>query len=858
MTPILWLNENACNYLGKNYIVIKQKKKGIMSHLPEIKGYQLIEKIGSGGIASVYTALAPAQKTVALKVLLSQEPEDIQRFKNEFLLLKRINHPNIVQVYDFGHTKENNSYFTMEWINGSDFKSYFQNMDHQRLYYILFQVCQTLEFLDIKEIIHADIKPSNILISSDEQNNPSVKFTDFGFAEYGKGVDPPYWKGTIPYLAPEIIKGEQYNHQVDLYALGVMLYEVLTGRLPFAETDAMSMAKGHLEKDVEFPIDPEIPQALKLIVMKLLKKDPLDRYYSAREVMEDIKLASATELKDDESVLTHSLIASADLIGRNEHMSLLKYLYEESKCGRTEVVLLKGEQGVGKTRFLEEFKGFVQIQGGTVVWKTINKTNENLLPELQDFLAWSLPPVLIIDDLQKAEIEMLDSLAYFLKERKKQKFLICLVLNDNLTLSEEDQKAKRIESILESNLETLLTKIVLKPLGEPEATNMINSMLEWKGKREVINKAFYKKTDGNPLLITHLMNSLLEEGILKRVGCCWDLELSNLNQADIPKEYKGQIMNKLSRLSPESLNLLETISVLGEEFEPNILPELSDYDEESISNYLSLLFMENLLQKKSTLSETALAFVNGMTRDFVYGSLRETQKKELHLKCGKVLENLYLAKTDSVLNELAYHFVRGENKELGLKYSLLAAESAEKKNNCRDAIEHYEDALKHQQQGLEKPVVSKDEILSRLGKLSGIIGNFDKALNYYSEAINLYKDEGKSPDRIAKLCQEIGVIYLRKGDYEKAIEFLNEGLSVGSMSQSSTVSAELNITLGWIYQRKRDYSQAISRFQQSIETLRKQVSKELGLAYNGLGVVYWEIGEFNKALNSLQKSMTIF
>ncbi len=829
-----------------------------MLDLPELEGYQIVEKIGSGGIATVYKAFSSDNEAVAIKVLSSQEPEDIERFKREFLLLSGIVHPHIVQVYDFGYTSKALPFFSMEFIEGKDFKTFIPELEPQKLYSVIFQTCLTLEFLHLKEIIHGDIKPSNILISLDKKGIPQMKFTDFGIARYGKVCDFSQWKGTIPYLAPEIIRGDEYNHQVDLYSLGVMLYQVLTGSLPFEESDVMSIAMDHLGREVKFPTGSRIPEALRQIVLKLLKKDPLDRYFSAREVIEDIKPAFPAEQEEDDLTLARSLIASADFVGRDKELSTFKYLYGEAKCGRTEVILLQGEKGMGKRKLLKEFKSLAQTYGGAAIRKTILGAGEGILSELQNLLKRPCPLVLVIDDLQKLETGSLDSLVDFMKKGEIEKTLIFLVLSDNLTLVEEDDKINRVESIIKSSLENLFTKIVLRPLKKEDTAKMINSMFRWKGESERVNQAVYSKTGGNPALIVYLMNSSLERGLLKRTDSGWDFQLSGLKHLPLPEEYNKQVLSKLGRLATEDLNLLEAASVLGEEFEAGTLSELTGRDEEAISDSFSLLFKEALLKKDSSSAESKIAFVNGMLRDFIYGNIEEGKRKRLHGECGRALEKLFSANMDSILGDLAYHFIQAGAKGPGFKYSLLAAEKAERENDCQAAIENYENALKLHAPGLKKPIVSEEEIWSKLGNQYGITGGFDKALACYGEAISLCKRERKDPDRIAKLYQETGVIYLRKGEYEKAIEILNDGLSLAGKPQSSNIASELNTTLGWVCQRKRDYSQAISYFQKSIETLKKHASRELGLAYNGLGVVYWELGEFSKASSSYQKSLAIF
>jgi Nif-specific regulatory protein len=821
--------------------------------------YEIVQLIGKGAISNVFKAQdVTEQRIVALKGLYSEEADDIERFKKEFLLLGQIKHPNIVKVFDFGFTDDGNPFFSMEFIEGKDFGGYFKELDYQKFYQILIEILKTLEFLHSKGIIHGDIKPSNILISSEEEGNPVVKFTDFGFAEYGKVIEQPYWKGTIPYLAPEIIRGEEYNHQVDLYSLGVMLYEVLAGKLPFEEFDLMSIAKGHLEKEPEFPGDLNIPESFKQQVLKLLKKDPLDRYYSARELREEIEQASGIKPEEVDSDLIRNLMASTDFIGREEDFSLFKYLYEEVKCGRTEVVRLEGECGVGKTRLLEEFKNFVQIQGGLVIWKNITESGEMLLPEPQNLSIQTHPIVLIMDDFQKVDLKLLDSLINWLNQTKKEKFLICFALDNNLTPSEDDKKAQEVGSISGSNLKKSLTKIVLKPFSEKKTIQLVSSTVLWKNDPEKIGQNIHRKTSGNPFLIISSLNSLAEQGYLKRSGYSWELNPEGFNKINVPESYGLQIKGRIARLSTETFNLIETASVLGEEFELNLLSKVADYSEEEIDKHLVSLFSERLWEEKSASFAKKLGFINGLIKDFIYLKMDEGKRKGLHEKCGEVLEKLYSSGDDLMVNSLAYHFVQAEKKELAFKYSFLAGEKAERENTHEEAIKHYENALKFYEQGLEEPFTSNEEILSKLGKQYAISGDFDKALGYYSKVIKIGTQEEQNPDKTAKLYQETGLLYFRKGEYEKAIEILTEGLSLCDRIQLSRVIAELNITLGWVYQRKSAHPQAVLCFQQSIGLLKKESSKELGLALNGMGVVYWELGEFAKALNFYNKSLKVF
>ncbi|MCJ7496993.1 MAG: tetratricopeptide repeat protein, partial [candidate division Zixibacteria bacterium] len=577
-----------------------------------------------------------------------------------------------------------------------------------------------------------------------------------------------------------------------------------------------------------------------------------------RELRVEIEQASGIKLEEVDSNLIKSLTASADLIGREEDFSLFKYHFEEVKCGRTEVVRLEGEWGVGKTRLLKEFKNFVQIQGGLVIWKNMAESGEMLLPEPQSLSIQTHPVVLIMDDFQKVNLKLLDSLINWLNQTKKEKLLICFALDNNLTLSEDDKKVQEVGSILDYNLKKSLTKIALKPFSEKKTMQLISSTIKWKNDPEITGQNIHRKTGGNPLLIVSSLNSLSGQGYLKRSGYSWELNPEGFNKINVPESYGSQIKGRLARLSPETFNLIETASVLGEEFELDILLKVVGYSEEEIKNHLTLLFSERLLQTQSSPYDKKFVFVNGLVRNLIYHKIEEGRRKGLHEKCGEVLEKFYSSGDDLMVNSLAYHFFQTENKELALKYSFLAGGKAEKENSHLDAIKYYENALKLYESGIKSILISKEEVLAKLGRLYVMTGNYDKALEYYSEAIKICKQEEQTPDRIAKLYQETGLLYFRKGEYEKAIEILTEGLSLCDSVQFPRIAAELNITLGWAYQRKSAHPQAVLCFQQSIRLLGKENSKESGLALNGLGVVNWELGEFKKALSYYNKSLEVF
>jgi len=821
----------------------------------EIGDYRIIQKIGSGGVGCVYKALDPEKKIVALKILTSGEPEHVQRIKREFLLLSSLDHPNIVRIHDFGYTPRGEPFFSMEFIEGEDFKTYFLKNDCQKLGPILSQICQTLEFLHTKEIIHGDIKPSNILITEDK--DPKVKFTDFGFSEYEKAGDTLKWKGTIPYIAPEIIRGEEYNHQSDLYSLGVTLYEAVTKRLPFAEKDLINLARAHLDKEPELPEDLEIPEKLKEAIFKLLKKDQIDRYFCVEEVTADLKDFIDLPVNEDQVLLGRSLLFSTQFTGREKELSFLEDSYNQVLSEGLKVILLKGEFGIGKTRLMKEFKEMVQLDSGILVWKSCSDVREGFLKDIQNLLGDRYPLVLLIDDFQNVDSEGLDYFLDAVGKIKDKKVMICLVLENDLTASEKIKKASTMESEIESTLKPNLSKMVLEPLNLDETRRFLDSGFNWRNSKE-IGELIYKRTGGNSFLILWTMTSLLEHGYLSRAKNLWCINAEGLNKIELPEPYSFGVNQKLSQLSSDSLNLLKAASVMGSESTFDLLTQVSGYENQKTEECLQEILKEKILKRKISSSEEKLVFVNDLIRDFIYSRIRKEEKKILHEVSGRILEGKYSDNPKQISDDLAYHFIEAENKESGLKYSFLAGEKAENENDHVKALRHYQNMLILCENESDYSFASKEEVLKRLASQYGNLGDFAKAIDCCSKALCLLKNKKEIEKTLDTYIQK-GAFLSKKGDYDRAIELLNQGLSLAEGKQVTSKLSMFYLTLGWAYQMKSDCPQAIS-FVKKASKLSERYGdpKGLALASNGIGAIYWITGKHDKAIKFFNKALKIF
>jgi eukaryotic-like serine/threonine-protein kinase len=288
--------------------------------------YRIVRKLGSGGMANVY--LAEDQelgRRVAIKILNDRHSGDeqfVERFRREAKNAAGLSHPNIVSIYDRGEGAEGAYYIAMEYLDGRSLKELIVSrgpapipiaIDYAR------QILAALRFAHRHGVIHRDIKPHNILVDSEGR----VKVTDFGIARAEQAGAQQMTEagsiiGTAQYLSPEQARGTRVDKTSDLYSLGIVLYELLTGTVPFNGETPVEIAMKHLSAIPDPPSDrrPEVPHALDLVVLRALAKDPRDRYQSAEEMDADLeRVARGSSVSRETEEAATTVLSGAELAG---------------------------------------------------------------------------------------------------------------------------------------------------------------------------------------------------------------------------------------------------------------------------------------------------------------------------------------------------------------------------------------------------------------------------------------------------------------------------------------------------------------------------------------------------------------
>jgi hypothetical protein len=362
--------------------------------------YRLDSEIGRGGMGVVYRATdLELMREVAIKVVSETASTDArQRLIREARAAAALNHPHIISVHDVGEA-QGIPFFVMELVDGPSLAKA-PPSDLPRIVEIACQICAALDHAHANSIVHRDLKPDNVLLSSAGQRG-SVKLADLGLAlpGYGERISRDgLILGTASYIAPEQALGQTVDGRTDLYALGVLLYELTTGRLPFTGDDPLTIVSQHVHAPVVPPrvLRPDLPRALEGVILRLLEKSPAARFATANETAAALgeSLAATGSAGDTDSVATVAILDALSrgrLVGRAAELAEARELWRRAREGHGHAVFLSGEPGAGKTRLAREIMiqaavdGAVVLTGGCYEYEATTP----YLPFVEAFRRWT-------------------------------------------------------------------------------------------------------------------------------------------------------------------------------------------------------------------------------------------------------------------------------------------------------------------------------------------------------------------------------------------------------------------------------------------------------------------------------------
>ena len=592
--------------------------------------YRVRMVIESGKAEELYQVSDEAQnaEVVTLKILkgrdsLIEVPDSIERFQREFLILTQLRHPNLVSVYDYGITAEDQLYFTMEWIDGQNLASRLGSFAAPDTIPIIVQICRALAYLHARDVIHGGLKPYNVLMAGDR-----VKVVDFGLAHEVRS-DQTLTPGFTPgYTAPEVAKHESEDHRSDLYSLGALWYALLMGKPPmFLPTVGMErMLRFTLQEALE--IENQTLIELSALISRLLAQSPEKRYASANAVLEAVNALSGStyELETRETAGSYAL--RARFLGRAAELEKLREIWEQARDQHAGLVLISGESGVGKTRLVEELEVEVEMTGARVVWgqclesggsayqpwrevlrvllryvetvdgldlQRVGPVLATIMPELwsrpyMDGLAppaklepqaarqrlndailqvllaaaQTRPTLVVIEDAHWGDEASLELLRYLGRVLGNPGLLVCVTYrSDDVFEANGDAQAHVLVELSGESVQ----RIVVDALPAEETQQLVRSMLGLQELPVELAERVQGTTGGNTFFVQELIRSLAEEGqVLQRTVAGWQVDQAALQVAQLPGTIQQVIWRRLEQLSEPTQQVLSYAAVVGPVF----------------------------------------------------------------------------------------------------------------------------------------------------------------------------------------------------------------------------------------------------------------------------------------------------
>lgn len=682
------------------------------------KRYQFIEPIGSGGVGKVYKVFDTVRNIhVALKELSANHEvsnETMLWFKNEFRVMSSLKHPNLVEVYDFGITPENVPFITMELVSGKKLSECrAPSVDTAKK--VIHGLCRVLSYIHSKLYIHRDLKPDNILLV-----NGRLKLLDFGLMTQLGVRTGGKISGTHHYLAPEIIVGGIIDESTDLYALGVIGYLFLTGNHPFRGTRE-DILQGHLSVTPPSPIDlyPDIPEPLSHLVMKLIAKKKENRYRNCAEVLEELRYFVDDPGPDGLSAPDYGYLYSSKLIGRNDEIDRFTDYLGRIRKKETAAFFIGAPAGMGKTRLLFELRTLTELENIPSIWIDASAVGDRiygwvheLVRQLHLLLGIGLteadvqpmeeseseltiarkilhhlqsahpeaPFVVFIDDAHHMDPKSIIVLNQLIRNKPKTGCLIIAGFRVD--------EVNKTSALWHTVDERVCEYVELEPLNPDQIRELVENVLYPSHPSDDFIDYCYKNSGGNSFDLMELLKYMISEKILVKTDPGWQ-EPVNIHEWILPEAMEKRLISRIEKLDEHAKALAQTAAVLGEPLYMEGWQSISRFDEATFFQAIDRLVENQIIIKV----DEQYQFTHDKIRQAFYQNLDDDRKMLLHRRTARYLEHGQTAPDAEDIAAVAKHFVIGKDPVNAIRYSLRAAEIAERKKAEWKVFDHFRDAV---------------------------------------------------------------------------------------------------------------------------------------------------------------------
>jgi eukaryotic-like serine/threonine-protein kinase len=809
----------------------------------EIDGrYEIVDDLGRGGRKHVYLARDREARGREVAVALFETEgiaeTAVTRARREAQAMERLGgHAHIVSVLATGEDA-GRPYLVSEYMPGGDLAGVLAGrpsgrVEPERAIAIATDICLALEHAHARGIVHRDLKPANIWIGDDG----SARLGDFGLAaterrsrEAAEGL----LVGTVAYLPPEQALGRSVDARADLYSLGAVVYEMVTGQPPFPGDDAVTIISRHVNAEPVPPrrLEPAVPPRLEQLILGLLAKSPDDRPESAAAVRVELARIAADPgagADEPESSPLETLAGGA-IVGRARELEQMRSAVEEALAGRGNLLFLVGEPGIGKTRAAEELATFARVAGARVLWGRCHEDERapafwpwieairefvrdadpvglrwelgprapdvvRLVPELGERLGEQPEPLASISEADR--FRMFDSVAGFLADASRSRPLV-IVLDDLHWADASSLELLRFASRQLSGTGLLLVGTyrdvelgrhhpLSGTLAELTATRHARRIalrgLDASGVAEMVAtatgsepspalaRAVWEQTEGNPFFVGEVVRLLASEGRL-------DGDSAALPAA-IPEGVRDVVGQRLDRLTAEANDVLKVAAVAGREFEIEVVERASGRDPDDVERALATARENLLVSDESTAGAGWMSFAHAIVRETLYAELSTSQRVTLHKRVGEAIEAAWRDRLpDRLLDALAQHFIEAApagELDKAVDYARRAARRASGQLAHEDAANLYARALELVEGQSGADARTRMDIAYELGRSRWLAGRFAEARAAYEQVAELARELGDA-QRLADAALGISLVAVAGRVDEPLVELLREAL----------------------------------------------------------------------------------
>lgn len=686
--------------------------------------YRLVRVLGEGGMGRVWLAEdEQARREVALKELrrpaglsAGEAEASALGFRREFFAMRRLRHPNTVEVYDSGTLETGDRYLTMEVVGGRDLSDWVKEgpLPSEHVFKVLLELTGVLSFIHSRLFVHSDIKADNIRLT----DRGAVKLMDFGLMHQLGTPAAKELKGTPSYMAPEWPQGGIIDGRSDLYSLGVLAFYLATGRFPFRGRTLGEVLEAHVQTppprpSLLAPVDPKLEK----VILRLLEKRPKDRYPDARAVAVALAEASGRPLPEEPVAARASYLNTPELVGREAEWAKLEAALSLATRGAARALFVGADPGVGKSRLLRELELKVTLAGHPVglgqcrpeglaplaplvsaLTKLLPVTPPYLLDKVRDRLQLlfpnlpgARPPATSLGEDPK--VQLFSALAEWLGELGRQRpFVLCLEdlhWADSATFEHMNvvvralagtrglfvatfrpSELDRLSIAFQTVEEGLSDRLEVLPLSAAKLGELVQRVLDGYEVPERFAQNLHGLTRGNAYFAMECLRLFIEAGVLNRKGGQW-ASARALDELELPPSLDETIARRLSSCAGPSLDFLKRAAPAGLGVDLPLLRALFEGKDERLFELLEELVERQFLQYQ----EGRYYFAHNSLLSCLEKTTPEAERKVHHRRLGEYLEKRF-ADDPTRARQVGFHFARSDEPRRAIRPLLRAGEEA--------------------------------------------------------------------------------------------------------------------------------------------------------------------------------------